>query len=465
MLAAEPSLGLNNLPRSHVGGVVAAVDPGSPACRAGIVPGDRLLALDGRPLIDEIDLRFRQDRRRSRLTIERDGRMLDVLVSKAPDDDLGIQFTDGLFDGVRECNNRCAFCFLKGLPAGLRRSLYFKDDDYRLSFLYGNFVTLTNLSDADWARIAEERLSPLYVSVHATDVALRRRLLGNPSAPDVMEQLRWLAAHGIRTHTQLVVLPGVNDGEALCRSIEDLASLAPMVESIGVVPVGLSERGAFSQQIRPDLAERLRRRGVHPTLGDAADARGIVALVEPYQRRFRRQLGRDLVYLADEYYLRAGMPVPPRSRYDGYPQYQNGIGMVRDLLEQAKAVRRRPPTLARPVRLTAVCGELIAPVLGPLLAELTRVTPNLSVTVVPVRNTFFGATVTASGLLTSGDIRAALAGRDLGQGVAIPRAMLDSEGTRFLDDTAPADLERALAVPVKPVATVRELVRWAGALQ
>lgn len=453
------------LPAQRSGGVIAAVEPASPAARAGVRPGDRLLAIDGRPLLDEIGLRFRQDRRRLRLTLEREGRELVLSVAKERDDDLGLHFAEGLFDGVRECNNRCSFCFLKGLPSGLRRSLYFKDDDYRLSFLYGNFVTLTNLSDRDWARIVEERLSPLYVSVHATDLALRRQLLGNPAAPDVMEQLRWLAAHGIRTHTQLVIVPGVNDGEALRRSIEDLASLAPAVQSIGVVPVGLSERGAFSQQIRPELAARLQQRGGRPALVDRAGARAVIDLVQPYQQRFRRQFGRDLVYLADEYYLRADAPIPPRARYDGYPQYQNGIGMVRDLLDQAKAARRRLPYFTRPVRITAVCGELIAPVLQPLLADLAEAASNLVIQLVAVRNRFFGATVTASGLLTSSDILAALAGRDLGEGVAIPRAMLDSAGVRFLDDATPADLERALGVPVQPVATPRDLLRWAATLQ
>jgi putative radical SAM enzyme (TIGR03279 family) len=442
------------------GGLVAAVEPGSAAERAGIRPGDRVLALDGQPLVDELTLRFFQDRPRLRLTVRRGEEEQLLLVRKPATASLGLQFAEGLFDGVRECNNRCSFCFLKGLPAGLRRSLYFKDDDYRLSFLSGSFVTLTNLSPQDWQRIARERLSPLYVSVHATDPDLRRALLGNPTAPDIREQLRWLRDRGIQVHTQLVILPGVNDGAVLARSIEELAALTPSVQSIGVVPVGLSERGAFSQHLSPDLTLRLRQRTVRPRLATAAEAREVIALVTPYQRRFRRQFGRDLVYLADEYYLRAGMPVPPRSRYDGYPQYQNGIGMVRDLLEEAKQLRRRSPVLRRPRRLTAVCGELVAPVLQPLLADLMATIPGLTIALVPVRNRFFGPSVTASGLLTRTDVEQALRGRELGDALVIPRAMLDSAGQRFLDEGTPTDLGRALGVPVVPVAGLRELVRW-----
>ncbi|MFN8532972.1 MAG: DUF512 domain-containing protein [Dehalococcoidia bacterium] len=450
--------------RGQPGGLVDAVEPGSPAEQAGILPGDRLLAIDGLTVIDEIDLKFREDGRHPRLTILRGDRHLTIAVPKPAWSELGIRFSDGLFDGVRECNNRCAFCFLKGLPAGLRRSLYFKDDDYRLSFLYGNFVTLTNLAERDWQRIAEEHLSPLYVSVHATEPTLRRRLLGNPSAPDALEQLRWLASHGIQSHTQLVILPGVNDAEELQRSIEDLAALAPNVLSIGVVPVGLSERGAFRREVRPELAERLRRKGLRPDLVDDAGARAVIDRVRPYQRRFRRQFGRDLVYLADEYYLRAGVPVPSSSRYDGYPQFQNGIGMVRDLLDQARAVLRRPPRFSRAVRITAVCGELAAPALGPVLADLSQRLEGFSAELAPVHNTFFGSTVTASGLLTSRDIVEALDGRDLGDGVAIPRAMLNVDGDRFLDDTTPEQLSAALGAPVGPVGTLRELLRWATGL-
>ncbi|MCS7001833.1 MAG: DUF512 domain-containing protein [Dehalococcoidia bacterium] len=462
MLSIEVPPGRRASVEAPIGGQIVAVEPGSPAAAAGAQPGDRLLTINGRAVVDEIDVRFHQDAARVRLTVDRNGVEHTLTIRKAPDTPLGITFADGLFDGVRECNNHCAFCFLKGLPSGLRRSLYFKDDDYRLSFLYGNFVTLTNLSQRDWDRIVEERLSPLYVSVHATDPALRRHLLGNPSAPAIIPQLRWLAQHGIQTHTQLVVLPGVNDGAALRQSIEELAELAPAVLSIGVVPVGMSERGAFSQQIRPELARRLAEKGLRPSLVSDVGARAVIDLVRPYQKAFRKRFGKDLVYLADEYYLRAGAPIPPRWRYDGYPQYQNGIGMARDLLEQFAGLRRRPPTLDRPVRITAVCGELVYPLLAGLIARLPAIVPNLRVDLVPVHNTFFGSTVTASGLLTTRDIVRTVATVDLGEALAIPRAMLDSTGSRFLDDGTPDDLATALGVRVGAVGTLRELIRFAS---
>jgi putative radical SAM enzyme (TIGR03279 family) len=356
---------------NSAGGVIAGVEAGSAAERAGIQPGWRLLTVNGHPVRDVVDYRFYTAEPRLRLELD-DGATIQTLRVRLDEDEaLGLEFAAPTFDDITRCRNKCPFCFLKGLPKGLRRSLYVKDDDYRYSFLFGNFITLSKLSEADWARLAEQRLSPLYVSVHATDRAKRNLLLGIEDAPDILEQLDRLAALKIEVHTQLVICPGLNDGVTLDQSIADLAARYPTVQSVAVVPVGLTHRNLS------DALTGLR------LLSDA-EIDEVLDHVHAHQRCFRRELGVSLVHASDEYYLRTGRSVPGAAAYDGYPQYQNGVGMVRSLVEDWKRLRRKltgkadglgraRPRASQPVgpTYTLVCGTLIAPVLAPIVASWT----------------------------------------------------------------------------------------------
>ncbi len=439
------------------GGVVQGVQAGSLAQRAGLRPGDRLVSIDGHELRDAIDYRFYAAEPSIRLSALRNGSRLTFAIDKHPDEELGLRFDDALFDGVRTCNNGCFFCFLRGLPRGLRPELYVKDDDYRLSFLHGSFITLTNLSEEDWQRIGEQRLSPLYVSVHATEPRLRRYLLGNASAPDVMPQLRRLGDLGVAVHTQVVLCPGVNDGPHLARTVQDLAGLYPTVASIAVVPVGASRYGE----------ERIARAGhggeVRACSPEAA--RSVLRQVRPWQRAFRSRWGVSLVYPADEYYLAAGAALPSAARYDGYPQFENGVGMARSLIEDWRRARRRASGGVRPRsglgRVTLVCGTLVAPLLRGLALELAEVT-GLQVEIVALENRFFGPRVNVSGLLVAEDMVAGLRGRSLGDLAVLPRYALDYAGERFLDDGRPEEVEAEVGAPIAFARTVDEVLGLVG---
>lgn len=430
------------------GGRIAAVEPGSPAAAAGIRPGDHLLAIDGHVLRDVIDYRFYGDGHEGTFDLMRQSECRQVVLRRRLGEDFGISFTKSLFDGLRRCNVRCSFCFLRGLPKGLRSTLYVKDDDFRLSFLDGNFVTLTNLTGADWQRLAEQRLSPLYVSVHTTDPPLRRRMLGRSEIPDVREQLRRLGELSIEVHCQVVLCPGVNDGPHLERTIGDLAALFPAVRSVGVVPVGLSQH----------LLDRSRRwQGSEPLAPmDARTARLVLRQTRTWQQKMRRSMGIRFVHAADELYLLAGEDVPPASYYDDFPQLENGIGMVRQFLADAGRVRRRMRRrrkagqglrLHRPLRVTIASGTLIAQLLAQTIAALGEV-EGLSTRLVPLANRLFGPMVTVSGLLAGQDIIAALQNHEPGDLIALPRNALDAAGERFLDDLTPATVENALGAPV-----------------
>ncbi len=420
------------------GGVIAEVSPGSIAEEIGLEPGDVLEAVNGHPLRDVIDYRYYTAEEEMTLLIRRGGERFTVEIERDYGEELGITFTEIVFDGLRECNNRCPFCFVRQMPPGLRRALYVRDDDYRYSFLLGNFITLTNLTEEDWARLGEQRLSPLYVSIHSSDLALRRRLLGNPSAPDVMAQLRRLGEMGISVHGQIVIVPGLNDGEALQRTIADVAALWPTVQTLALVPVGLT---------------RFHRGGLRPMTRD--EARAVLDVARAFWQAHRAAWGCTWLYPSDELFLLAGEPLPPASFYDDPAQKENGVGLVRDLLEDWEAFKQRWRPPKTPHAVTLVCGTLIAPILDRLAAEFAALS-GWSVRLVPVENRFFGETVTVSGLLTAEDVLAALEERDLGEWVALPRAMFGADGSQTLDGAPPAAFAERLGVPVILAETLRK---------
>jgi NifB/MoaA-like Fe-S oxidoreductase len=435
-------------------------------------------------------------------------------IEKAIDDDLGIEFVEPLFDRLRTCNNKCPFCFLTQMPKGLRKSLYLKDDDYRLGFLYGNFVTFTNIKDEDWERIEEQRLSPQYISVHATDRALRSVMLGKADVPDVLAQIRRLGDLGITVHAQVVAVPGINDGEALHQSIRDLAALYPVVQTIAVVPVGLTKyrfEGKRPQSIRAAIhihetpewidanwerqplwdeatgdkrmpsvsAIPLATSAPAPDLGHcsrqivAADvpmrcyrpdeAARVVELVEAYQKRFRDEHGVGLIYVSDEFYLLCGRSLPPADAYDGMPQYSNGVGMTRDFLDGwARVQRRLPARMPRPTDLTLVCATLIAPTLQRVVDRLNRV-DGLRASLLPIVNQFFGETVTVSGLLMAQDVIPALRASHASRAL-LPRVMFDHTGTRTLDEYSLERIAAEAGIPIAVAGEPDELLRYVRAL-
>jgi putative radical SAM enzyme (TIGR03279 family) len=423
------------------GVVVAAVRRRSPAAGAGLEPGDRVLAINGRLVRDAIDFQFHAAGDRLRLTVDREGTRRAVTLRR-PEGDLGVELVPPRPRDIATCANKCVFCFIHQNPRGLRRSLYVKDDDYRLSFLHGNYITLSDLDEAALERIVEQRLSPLYVSVHATDPDLRHALLGRPRHDAaILPRMARLAAAGIRMHAQIVLCPGLNDGPHLERTVRDLRGLHPAVTTTAVVPVGLTRH----RQRLPALR-----------LLTAAEAGALVAAAEGWQARCLGELGTRFVFLADEIYLLAGRPLPPAEAYEGFPVAEDGVGLVRRFEDEAGQAGRRHPLAGAGRALTVVTGELYGPRMARLLDRL-----GARARVAAVPNALFGRTIGVAGLLAGRDIQRHLAMQpDLGEAVLVPAvAVRDGEGV-FLDDLTPGDLGRELGVPVRVVApTGRALAR------
>ena len=428
--------------------VVADVEPGSIGEELGFQPGDRLLSINGIRPRDLIDFQVLQGGEELTLEVEDPGGSLHVVeLEKDPDDGLGLAFTEALFDGLRQCNNHCPFCFIDQQPPGHRRSLYLKDDDYRLSFLYGSYLTLTNLTAADWQRIEEQRLSPLFVSVHATDPQLRSRLLVNPRAALLMEQLRWFAERRLQIHAQIVVCPGLNDGAALERTLGDLAAFGsgdwPAVLSAAVVPVGLTRFRPSGDELRP----------VTPGLAAA-----VIDQVEPLQQSFRQTLGSRFAWLSDEWYLMAGRPLPPRPDYEDLPQRENGVGSIRGFLEELdQATRCLPESVDVPRRFSWVVGRLVAGALRPVVDRLDAV-EGLELILHGLPSPYWGQDQVVTGLLTGADLIEGLAGCDLGEKLLLPRVMLRQGEDVFLDDLSLAQVQAALSVPIQLIGGADDLV-------
>ncbi len=441
---------------TFAGGEIRAIEPYSLADEIGLTPGDVLLAINGHTVEDVIDVQFYAADESVDFLIRRNDELLLFEAQRKYQQSLGIQFTHPTFDtDIRRCNNLCEFCFVLQMAPKFRRTLYIKDDDYRYSFLFGHYVTLTNLSNHDWRRIETMRLSPLYVSVHATDLALRRQLLQNDSAEDIMDQLRWLISRGIEVHTQLVIVPGVNDGARMARSVEDLALLWPGVRSVSVVPVGLTKHHKY------DMRSHTR---------DEAEV--VLDFVVSMQEQFLGRFGVRFVYPTDEWYLVTGRQVPPLTAYDGQALMENGLGMVRHFLDDWAAVRveiqdwldrtingidsqTKPlhgdvfaPQFDWPYkRLTLVTGTLFSSTLKQSATQFSELT-GVEAEVIAVPNSCLGETITVAGLLMVEDIVHHLQEVGCGDLVVFPRVVFDHPDVISLDDQTPQAVANRLRSPI-----------------
>ena len=423
-------------------GKILTVPEGSLAEELELVPGDKILEINGMKLRDIIDVSFAFACEEVEMLVEHeDGQQELFEFDKDYDEELGVEFESAVFDGIRHCANNCYFCFVDQVAPNMRDSLNIKHDDYRMSFLYGNFITLTNMVDRDFQRIKQYHLSPLFVSVQCTNPELRKQMLRCKTADRLMSQLEKLEAADVEYHTQIVLCRDLNDGAELDRSIQDIMARQPYAQSMAVVPVGLTK---FRQDCYPLKSF------------DAESAARVVDQVEQYQIRQRAKDGRTFIYLSDEFYLLSGRPLPPAEYYDGFPQLDNGIGLARSFIEDFKmaaeeAQQEEREADGKPVKLAVVSGTSIAPLLKRLADSLQLA--KVEITMVPVVNNHFGSTVNVSGLLTAHDMLASLKGIDKQvDGILIPESALRTGDNIFLDDVSLDDFCQSLSCRVETVA-------------
>ncbi len=414
--------------------VVKSVDRRSPAERAGVRAGEKLISIGGHPVEDVLDYRFFGYDRDPELVLEApDGSRRTLRVKKPETEDLGLNFDTYLMDEPRPCSNHCLFCFVDQMAPGCRDTLYFKDDDARLSFLMGNYITLTNLSPREAQRIIDLKISPINVSVHATDPKLRSILLGNKAGGESLEYMKAFARAGIVMNGQIVLCPGYNDGEQLQRTMEDMAAWG--FASCSVVPVGLTKYREGLSRLRPV---------------DRETANAVISQVDAFGERCLAERGTRLFFCSDELYIRAGRELPGEDYYEDYVQLENGVGMLRSLISEFEAGLRLEDGPAEASPYTIATGVSAAPFLGEL-ADRARNQLGVQGQVIAVRNDFFGPTVDVAGLVTGGDLIRQLKGLDLGKRLLIPVNMLRHGGDVFLDGLRVGDVERELGVPVTVV--------------
>ncbi|MEH2350537.1 MAG: TIGR03279 family radical SAM protein [Nostoc sp.] len=429
---------------------ITKVIPDSIAAEIGFEAGDAIVAINGTRPRDLIDYQFLcADEVLELEVLDTAGKTHSLEIEKDYDQDLGLEFETALFDGLIQCNNRCPFCFIDQQPPGKRTSLYLKDDDYRLSFLYGSYLTLTNLPEKEWQRIEQMRLSPLYVSVHATEADVRIRLLKNPRAGQILQQLKWFQKRRLQIHAQVVVCPGINDGKHLEQTLKDLASFhtgeVPAVASVAVVPVGLTRFRPPEDELIPVTREK---------------AQEVISQVQILSRQFCQQFGSSVVWLADEWFLIAGKELPSESEYEEYPQIDNGVGSIQLFIKQFATVAAEllPPKVYPQRKLTWVVGNAVEKAFQPILKRLNSV-EGLEVNMRALCSDYWGQTISVTGLLTGHDLLLNLEGEDLGDGILLPNVMLKNGELVFLDDMSIEELASRLNTKFFPVAGVEDLIK------
>ncbi len=412
---------------------VTGVAPRSPAFRAKIKPGDVLVSINGHEINDVLDYMFYCAEDRLELVLEREGKAFSRVVYKSEFDELGLEFKSFLMDSKRSCCNNCIFCFIDQMPKGMRETLYFKDDDARLSFLQGNYVTLTNLQDKDIDRICEMRLN-INVSVHTTNPELRCKMMHNRFAGEKLKYLKQIADSGLMMNCQIVCCPEINDGDELRRTLTDLAALMPNIQSVAVVPVGVTKFRQGLYPLRPFRPE---------------EAREVIDIIEGKAAECLDKWGTRMCYPADEFYLLAGRELPGTEFYEDYPQYENGVGLLRSLYDEVSEALEDCDTDIPPRTVTLATGTAAEGFHRKLAEMIMAKLPQLTVNVVGIVNHFFGETITVAGLVTAGDLIEQLRGRELGDQLLIPKVMLKADEPIFLDDLSVSDVERELKISVR----------------
>ncbi|HEX3027214.1 MAG TPA: DUF512 domain-containing protein [Clostridia bacterium] len=416
--------------------LVTGVEPGSPAEKENIRAGDTIFSINGHEILDVLDYRFYMVETGLKIILgDSKGKKRKIFLEKEEYEDPGLDFESYLMDQKRSCSNGCIFCFIDQLPRGMRESLYFKDDDARLSFLMGNYITLTNLTQREIDRIIHMHISPVNVSVHTTNPELRVRMMKNRNAGKCLEIIQKFASAGIKMNCQLVLCKGINDGVELDRSLRDLCSLYPAVESVAVVPVGLTRYREGLTALEPYSRE---------------GAREVVEQAERFGSRFLKEHGARIVYAADEFYIKAGQEIPPAAFYGEFNQLENGIGLIALLQSQFDDALDKM-ALKKPRSISIATGKAAHSFLEKLSSRAQEAVAGLNCTVYAIENEFFGKNVDVAGLVTGKDLIRQLKGKRLGEELLIPAVMLRSERDVFLDDLTVADVEKALAVRVLPV--------------